>query len=102
MYIVIARSNAIDTSFPSLSPRCVTKDPKLALEEARKAFEKDSYFLSDVVVYSLEEDKLYSSKDFFVTEDSPCKTLVYNVWRVYASRERSENFYNDFKELCEE
>jgi hypothetical protein len=99
MYIVIARANGIDSTFPHISPRIITKDSKFALAEARKALEKDNYFLSDVLIFSLKEDEVYSSKDSQGTDESPCKTLVYNVWRIYSGQERSEIFYHDFKEL---
>ena len=105
MYVVIAESNARDTSTPSISPRVITEDPKRALLEARKAFRDNRPFLSGVAVFRLETEFSYSMDASSGTHENPCLLLVFNSWSNHPYKipeDVKENFYHDFAGLCGE
>ncbi len=102
MYLVIGRATRDYSEFPLVSPRCITRDPKLALKEARKALKSGLYFLTDVVIYKLDEDQSYSVADSKESDDGPTKIIVYILWKEFIDHVRAEKFFHGFKELCGE
>ncbi len=64
MFLLVTTPNARDTTVAVTSPRLITEDPERAFSEARKACtDKDSFFVSQVIVYQLKADRVYHLDD---------------------------------------
>ncbi|KKR46460.1 MAG: hypothetical protein UU22_C0045G0007 [Parcubacteria group bacterium GW2011_GWA2_40_8] len=64
MFLVITTPNALDTTVAVTSPRIITEYPEKAFLEARKACtDQNSAFVSQVIVYELTLDRVYTLDD---------------------------------------
>ena len=64
MFLVVTTPNARDTNVAIFSPRLITEDSEKAFSEARKACtDKDSVYVSNVIVYELTVDRAYTLEE---------------------------------------
>jgi hypothetical protein len=80
MYLVLTSQNGRDTGVPHVAPILPTEDPTKAYRVARAVWEsKDSVFVSQVHIYSLELDHQYGLEDFGLKK--PKSAIAYISWK---------------------